>query len=185
MVWYVPLLIMLARCCDVPLGTTRMIFVISGQKWTAVILGFFEVIIWALAVGGVIKNLNEPIAVVAYGLGFAGGTWIGMTIEQRIAVGLRIVEVINPDPTVNVTQQLRDDGHRVTRIEGSGMRGPVEIAKTVLKRRDLPAVLERIRIIAPEAFVSVERADRAQAAPGPAAPRAGRGVLGRLGGLRK
>jgi uncharacterized protein YebE (UPF0316 family) len=185
MEWYVPLLIVLARCCDVPLGTIRMIFVISGQKWTSVILGFFEVIIWALAVGGVITNLHEPIAIIAYGLGFAGGTWIGMTVEQRIAVGLRIVEVINPDPDVNVTERLRASGHRVTRVEGSGMRGPVEIAKTVLKRRDLPAVLEQVRTIAPEAFVSVERADRAQGAPGPAAPRAGRGVFGRLGGLRK
>jgi len=185
MPWYLPLLIMLARCCDVPLGTIRMIFVISGQKWTAVILGFFEVIIWALAVGGMITNLDEPVAVVAYGLGFAGGTWIGMTIEQRIAVGLRIIEVINPDPAVDVTARLRDLGHRVTRVEGSGMRGPVEIAKLVLKRRELPAVLDRVREIAPEAFVSVERADRAQGAPGPAAPRAARGILGRLGGVRK
>lgn len=185
MEWYLPPLILLARLCDVPLGTIRMIFVISGAKWIASTLAFFEVLIWALAVGGVITHLSNPIALLSYCLGFAGGTWIGITIEQRIAVGFRIVEVINPDPNVDVTARLREGGQRVTRIEGSGMRGPVEIAKSVVRRRDLPRVLEQIREIAPEAFVSVERADRAQWASPPTTPRAGRSMLGRLGGLRK
>jgi len=185
MEWYVPVLIVVARLLDVPLGTIRMILVIAGHRLAAATLGFFEVLIWALAVGGVITHLDNPIALLAYCFGFAGGVWIGMTIEERIAVGLRIVEVINPDPDIDVTARLRGDGHRVTRLDGSGMRGPVEIAKLVIRRRELPRMLRLMGEIAPEAFVSVERAERANLATAPTAPRTGRFALGRLGGLRK
>ncbi len=185
MPWYVPLLILVARLLDVPLGTIRTILVVGGHRLAASVLGFFEVLIWALAVGGVITYLDHPTALLAYCLGFAGGTWLGMTAEERIAVGLRIVEVINPDPEVDVTARLRAEGHRVTRVEGSGMRGPVEIVKLVLRRRQVPQVLAQMSEIAPEAFVSVERAERANLATAPTRPRTGRFTLGRLGGLRK
>lgn len=161
MPWFIPLLIFLARICDVSIGTMRMILVISGHKYISALLGFVEVIIWVLAVGGAIKYLHQPLALLAYAGGFASGTLVGMWLDGRIALGYRVIRVINANIEQCVSTALRQAGFRVTRIEGSGMRGPVEIAFLVIRRRALHPCLQAIRTVAPDAFVSVERADHA------------------------
>ena len=78
-----PFMIFCARICDVTLGTIRVIFISKGIKYLAPIIGFFEVIIWLLAIGQVMNNLTNIVAYIAYGAGFAAGTYIGMAIEER------------------------------------------------------------------------------------------------------
>ncbi|MFT7600422.1 MAG: hypothetical protein ACI8TP_003364 [Acidimicrobiales bacterium] len=161
MLWYIPILIFLARICDVSIGTLRTVFVVSGYRRLSVVLGFFEVLIWVLAVGGVMQNLSEPLAVVGYAGGYATGILVGMTVEDKMAFGLRMIRVINPDPSVCVATLLRDRGIRVTRIEGSGQKGPVEVSFTVVRRKRVPEVREILVEHAPEAFITIERVDRA------------------------
>jgi len=160
MPWYIPLLIFVARISDVSIGTLRMILVISGHRIMAAVLGFFEVIIWVLAVGGAITYLTHATALLAYAGGFACGTLVGMTIERRMALGFRVVRVINPRGESSISDSLRERGYRVTQLEGQGMRGPVEIAFMVVRRKVLDKLLEQVRAVAPGAFVSVERAEK-------------------------
>lgn len=161
MEWYIPVLIFFARIVDVSIGTVRMIFVINGHRFIAAVLGFFEVIVWALAVGGVIHYLKEPVALIAYGAGFATGTLVGMTIEEKIAIGHRMLRVVNRHLDVDLSALLRDRGYRVTRVAGEGRSGPVEIAFLAIRRRDLSKTIDLIGELAPESFVTVERTDRA------------------------
>mgnify|MGYP001128075508 CR=1 FL=1 len=181
--WYIPFLIFGARCLDVPLGTVRMIFVINGHRYAAATLGFFEVAIWALAVGGVISNLSNPFALFAYAGGFAAGTLLGMIIEERIALGWRVIRVINAKIDPGIAGTLRQNGYRVTRLDGTGRDGPVEIAFMVVKRKSLQSALALVKDLAPEAFVTVERADRAEQAGGQTVAGARRFI--RFGQLRK
>lgn len=169
MEWYIPILIYLARICDVPIGTVRIILVIGGHRYIAACLGFFEVIIWVLAAGAVIKFLDYPLALVAYGAGFASGVLIGMSVESRMALGYRIVRVISPEhgdgaerngDGLGLCQRLREGGYRVTRVQGSGRDGPVEIAFMVVKRRSLNELLAAVESLAPGAFVTVERVEQ-------------------------
>ena len=158
--WYIPPLIFAARVFDVSLGTFRMVLVIANHRYLAAVLGFFEVLVWALAVGGVIKFLGNPFALICYAGGFAAGTLVGMIIEDRVALGYRVVQIINRDRAIDVASSLRDRDYRVTRLEGAGRDGPVEIAHTVIRRRHLQSVLALVNSVAPEAFVTIERADR-------------------------
>lgn len=158
--WYVPFLIFLARVGDVSIGTVRTILVISGRPYVSAALGFVEVVIWVLAVGGVISNLTNPFALLGYAGGFATGVVVGMTIENRIALGHRIVRVISANMAINLSQQLRDAGYRVTRLEGSGRSGPVEFAFMVVRRRELPSLRKVLAAIDPACYVSVGHADR-------------------------
>ncbi|MCB9846608.1 MAG: hypothetical protein H6811_11570 [Phycisphaeraceae bacterium] len=193
MEWYVPILIFFARICDVPIGTVRMILVISGHRWLAAFLGFFEVIIWSLAVAGVMHFLTTAdgmgervIALVSYGLGFSCGTLLGMTVEERIALGHRMIRVINPDQTIDVSSVMREHGYRVTRVEGRGQRGPVEVDFLAVKRRAMPEVMALIEKTAPQAFVTIERCDRAASITVPdGSARIARRALGKFGGIRK
>ncbi|GAB5495595.1 MAG: DUF2179 domain-containing protein [Phycisphaerales bacterium] len=162
--WYIPLLIFTARICDVSLGTVRTVFVVSGYRKISVLLGFFEVLIWVLAIGGVMKYLPNPFAVAGYAGGYATGIFVGMMVEDKIAVGLRMIRVINPNPAIDVSKLLRERGMRVTRIEGAGQKGPVEVSFSVVKRRRILEVRNLLNENAPEAFITIERVDRADGA---------------------
>ncbi|MEQ8850399.1 MAG: DUF5698 domain-containing protein [Phycisphaerales bacterium] len=164
MEWYIPIMIFVARIGDVSIGTVRTVFVISGYRKISVVLGFFEVLIWVLAVGGVIKYLPNPFAVIGYAGGYATGILVGMLIEDKIALGLRMIRVINPDSGVNVAAQMRERGFRVTRVEGSGQNGPVEVSFLVVPRRRVPELRQIIAELAPRAFITLERVDRTDGA---------------------
>lgn len=185
MAWYIPLLIFCARLCDVPIGTLRTILMIQGHRAISAVLGFFEVIIWALAVGGVINYLTNPLALIGYGAGFSVGTLLGMMIEERIAIGLRMVRVINPNQEINAAKALRQAGYKVTRIDGEGQKGPVEVTFFTVKRRNLSRTMSLLERIAPDAFVTVERTDRAANLTLGSGPVGRRQMLGRLFAMRK
>lgn len=183
--WMIPLLVFAARICDVSIGTVRMIMVISGHRLASAALGFLEVLIWVLAVGGVVGNLSDPFTVLAFAGGFATGTLVGMTIEHRLAIGYRVVRVINPEPDKGLAGILREAGYTATRIDGHDRTGPAEIVFIPLRRRHVPALLERVAEIAPDAFLSVERAERVSGFIPLVGTRTERSPWGRFGQLRK
>jgi uncharacterized protein YebE (UPF0316 family) len=160
MPWFLPFLIFGARILDVSIGTLRVMFTVSGSRWIAAGLGFVELTIWALAVGGLVTNLTNPFVLVAYAGGFAAGTLVGLTIEDRMALGFRSVQVVNADPTVDLSSALRAEGYRVTELQGEGRSGPVEVILVVIRRRQLNALRRLITEVSPQAFMTVERADR-------------------------
>ena len=95
-----PFMIFCARVCDMSLDTIRVIFMSKGIKYLPVIIGFFEVIIWLVAIGQVMNNLTNIVCYIAYGAGFAAGTVVGMAIEEKLSLGLTSVRIITKnDPS--------------------------------------------------------------------------------------
>ncbi|HVN73356.1 MAG TPA: DUF2179 domain-containing protein [Methanoregula sp.] len=177
-----PFLIFCARICDVTLGTIRVIFISKGIKYIAPCIGFFEVIIWLLAIGQVINNVTNLVAYVAYGAGFASGTFIGMLIEEKISIGLASVRIITKDDPAPLVQFLRSHNYGVTSIDGEGGTGPVKMVFTIIKRQDLPHVISIIKQYYPAAFYSVEEIK--SVAEGVFPDRPARGVFNWLDSLR-
>jgi|APFre7841882630_1041343.scaffolds.fasta_scaffold18895_2 uncharacterized protein YebE (UPF0316 family) len=151
-----PILIFLARICDVSLGTIRVIFISKGIRYLAPIIGFFEVIIWLLAIGQIMNNLTNFVAYIAYGAGFAAGTYIGMVIEEKISLGLVSVRIITKKDPGELIQYLRLNNYGVTSLDGEGGTGKVKMVFTIIKRQDLPHVVEIIKQFHPNAFYSVD-----------------------------
>ncbi len=183
-----PALIFGARIVDTTVGTVRIVMLVAGSRWIASLLGFAEVAIWLTATGGVVANLDNPLLIAAYAGGFALGVLLGGWIEERIALGYRLVQVINNDPAIQVAPALREHGYRVTGLDGHGMRGPVDISMLLVRRRGLRRVVGLIRSIAPAAFVTIERAERpygALTSPDPGFMRFPWSPLFPLGGVRK
>ena len=152
----IPLLICLARVVDVTLGTLRIILVSKGAKRIAPVLGFFEILIWLLAIGQVMQNLTNITNYFAYALGFALGNYIGIMIEQKLAMGMVVVQVITRRDASELINFLRLADFGLTVIEGNGSTGMVHIIFTVTKRSNLPYLIETIKNYNPKAFYSVE-----------------------------
>ncbi len=156
MFWVLPILIFLARVIDVSLGTMRIIFVSKNLKKLAPIVGFFEVFIWINVIGQVMQNVNSIIHYVAYAAGFAAGNYIGIVIEERLAVGHVIARIITKENTEGLIKFLRKEKCGVTVIDAYGKKGAVKILFTVIKRKKLDEIYGAINKYVPDSFVSVE-----------------------------
>jgi uncharacterized protein YebE (UPF0316 family) len=155
-----PALIFLLRICDVSIATLRLLSMVRGRKLATMSLAFFEVLIWVTAVGAVVQHLSEPLMVVGYAAGFAAGTFVGMTIEERLALGFAEVRVVTRSSEVGLAGALRDLGFGVTEMRGRGREGPVRILTTIVQRRAVEDLVDEVRRHDPEAFVTVEEPRR-------------------------
>jgi uncharacterized protein YebE (UPF0316 family) len=151
-----PVMIFSARICDVTMGTLRVIFISKGIRYLAPVIGFFEVIIWLLAIGQVMNNLTNAVSYIAYGAGFAAGTYIGMFIEEKISLGLTSVRIITKEDPAVLMQYLRSHNYGATSIDGEGATGRVKMVFTIIRRQDLAHVVGIIKEFHPNAFYSVE-----------------------------
>ncbi|HMR79678.1 MAG TPA: DUF5698 domain-containing protein, partial [Polyangiaceae bacterium] len=59
-----PLIIFLARVCDVSISTIRIILLSRGNRRIAPVLGFFEVIIWLIAIRQIFQHLDNGMAFI-------------------------------------------------------------------------------------------------------------------------
>jgi len=169
--WLVlPVLIFIARVCDVSLGTIRVIFVSRGYRYLAPLLGFFEISIWLMAIGQIMRDLNNVAAYLAYATGFAMGTFAGITLEERLSLGMVIVRVITKRDCTPLIDRLKVESYGLTMLDAEGATGPVTILFTVLKREDLPRVVGIIKEFNPHAFYSVEDVRTASEGVFPARP---------------
>lgn len=147
------LFIFLARIIDVSLGTIRTILIIRGEKWPAAIIGFFEIMVYTVALGLVVGALNDPIKLVVFCLGFAAGVIVGSVIEERLALGYRGVQVTIDETHASVVEELRAEGFPVTCWGAEGKNGHKTVLNMVLKRKLARQVTDRICAMDPEAFV--------------------------------
>ena len=154
-----PFLIFLARICDVSLGTVRLIFVSRGLKYLAPVIGFFEVLIWILAMGQIMQNLANPICYIGYAGGFATGNYIGILIAEKLSLGMVLIRVITQKEADSLLARLRERGYGVTSVDGQGSSGPVQVVFTIVPRREVVPVVELVKQYNPHAFYSIEEVD--------------------------
>jgi uncharacterized protein YebE (UPF0316 family) len=158
--WVVlPLLIFLARICDVSLGTVRLIFVSRGFKYLAPIIGFFEVLIWILAMTQIMQNLSNPICYIGYAGGFATGNYVGILIAEKLSLGVVLIRVITQREADSLVNRLREQGYGVTSVDGQGSSGPVQVIFTIVRRREVKAVVKLVKKCNPRAFYTIEEVD--------------------------
>jgi len=149
------LLIVGLRVVDVSIGTVRIILLTRGSRWRASGLGFVEVLIWVFAVALVVQELNDPVRMIAFAVGFSLGTLLGATVERRLAIGNVLVQAVAPVASPSSAAALRSCGFRVTEINGEGRDGEVRLVVLALPRRELKTALGTIRAINPAAFVTI------------------------------
>lgn len=152
----IPLLIFFARVIDVTFGTLRIIFISRGMKFLAPIVGFFEIFIWLLAIGQIFQDSGSFINMLAYAGGFAVGNYVGIVVEERMAMGFNIIQIITQQDATDLISALNSRGFGVTVVDGHGKRGAVKLIYLVLKRKDIEAAVEMIQHFNPNTFYTIK-----------------------------
>lgn len=150
------LLIFLLRVADMSLDTIRLLFVVRGRKGLAWILGFFQSLIFIVAISEVLTNANNLLNILGYASGFATGNVVGMWIEERLAVGHTLVTVISSMRGAAIAEALRKEGYAVTEIPGRGKDGAVTVLHCSVQRKDTNTVDTIVLEADPSAFVTTE-----------------------------
>jgi uncharacterized protein YebE (UPF0316 family) len=155
-----------ARIADVSLGTLRTILLVRGYRNVAALLGFFEVLIWLLAVSQVLGHIDRWYVAVAFAGGFAMGNIVGSWLDAQLAIGLELLRAVSSDAEAKMARTLIEEGHDVTTMPGRDSRGrAVEVLLVVERRRRMPRLIRRIHQIDPEAVCTVSEVRHRPANP--------------------
>jgi len=151
-----PILIFLARIFDQSIGIVRILFATKGLKYLALAAGFFESLVWLLAISQIMQHLDNIFCYIAFAGGFATGNFVGIFIEQKLSIGSVIIRVIfqkNSDITIKLLRRLK---FRLTVVEAMGMEGPVRMIFSTIPRRKVDFFIKVLKRNNPQAFYTIE-----------------------------
>ncbi len=149
-------LIFALRIVDVSIATVRMLVIIRGERLMAWVLGFFQALVFVVAIRQIFANLDNVWNMVGYAAGFATGTVVGMWLEERLAMGYSHIRVISPGRGAVLAQRLREAGFAVTEVAGRGRDGTVNVLNLTVQRKRVPEIRRLVTNFDPKAFITVE-----------------------------
>jgi uncharacterized protein YebE (UPF0316 family) len=155
-VLYGAVLIMLMRICDVTIGTFRTILVIQARKYYAALAGFFEVLIWITAMRYIVQHMDNIYNLFGYATGFAIGNILGITLEQKVALGYVEVNIISQQHAEELAIKLRESNFGVTTLQAEGKSGELSMLMVIIKRKSLDDLLNKVESIDKGAFINVQ-----------------------------
>lgn len=144
------------RVTDMTLDTLRVLFVMRGRRGIAWVLGFFQSAIFVVAITSVLSNLDNPLNIIGYAAGFATGNVLGITIENRLAIGHSDMRIISSRRGTAIADYLRSAGYAVTEIPARGKDGMVTILTVSVLRRNVEQVRTAVNSVDSEAFITAE-----------------------------
>lgn len=150
------IVIFILRAIDVGMATVRIVLLSRGRKGAATAIGFFECLIWVVAVSRVLTGLEDPLRMVAFAAGFAAGTYFGSMVEEWLAIGQTLIRVVTRSEIEGVAGAIRAKGFGATVLNGDGRDGEVRVTFTVIPRKRLDEVLAVVNEIAPDAYLTIE-----------------------------
>ena len=147
------------RVADQSLATLRARLVSRNKPVYAALIGLIESVIWIIAVAKVINDIDEPILIAGYAIGFAAGTILGYYAERILGLGDVVIRVFTSVKSPSVAEPLREEGYGVTVINGEGKDGTVKIYWCIIPRRKLKSALQIIKKVNPDAYVTTDSAN--------------------------
>jgi uncharacterized protein YebE (UPF0316 family) len=149
------LLIFGLRVVGISVSTLATILTVQGRKFPAILSGSLSSFVYVIAIGRVVTNLSNPWNIAAYVIGFGVGTFAGMVLEQRMALGYAQVRIISTEQGEQVAAALREAGFGVTQFYGYGQQNSVAVAEALVPRRSVPQVIKVAEKVDAKAIVAV------------------------------
>lgn len=148
-------LIFSAKVIEVTISTMRIILIGKGFRKPGTILAVFEILLWVFVASTVINGVAEaPIKGVIYSIGFAIGVYIGSLLENKLAVGKILIQVISSEEMgIMITNAIRSEGHGVTVLKAKGMDGNRNVLMIFANRKNRQSIMDKIDMIDPKAVV--------------------------------
>jgi uncharacterized protein YebE (UPF0316 family) len=136
--------------------TLRLILIVRGQKLLSSIFAVLESLIFAVALGSVVSNLDNIPNLISYGVGYAVGGYLGVTLEQHFIQRFIAIQIISPTYAHDIALAVREAGYGATESWGLGGGGQVGSVTVVVGHQQVKDVNKIVQRIDPNAFVMIE-----------------------------
>ena len=138
------ILIFLAKLLEVSVSTVRVVLTAKGYRLFASLLSAVEITIWIIVTSTVLLGITEdPLRAVAFGLAFVAGIYLGILIEDKLALGLSQIEVIAENEKARqIAKKLREHGYGVTTFDCEGLEGKKQSISLKVYRKEIPETIE-------------------------------------------
>jgi uncharacterized protein YebE (UPF0316 family) len=151
--FYLSIKIFFARILDVTLGVIRTVEIVKKNTIKAVIIAFFEVLIWYIVAREALtyKEFNIVIA-VCYSLGYAFGTLIGSFISNYFIggnSGIFIVSKVINKKEINI---IKNNGYRLSSLT---LDNDNKMLFIEVDNRKVKGLLSLIKSIDKQSFVCI------------------------------
>lgn len=147
------LLIILVQLIYVPLLTLRTITMVKNLKMLTAIFGFLEAFVYIFGLAIVLSGEQNTIEMLVYALGFALGLFLGVIVEQKMAIGFVSISVNINHQNQILVNELRDKGYGVTVYIGEGRDSHRYRFDILTRRRQEKELNEIIMNHEPKAFI--------------------------------
>ncbi|GIP38715.1 DUF2179 domain-containing protein [Paenibacillus sp. J31TS4] len=137
----------------VTLFTIRIILVMKARQFLATFISMVEVFVYLMGLSIVLNNIDDPLNLAAYCIGWGGGVWLGIKIEEWIALGYSILQIVVDYESTSLPDKLRDKGFGVTSWLAEGRDGPRLMMQVLTRRNQEKKLMQDIQALAPKAFV--------------------------------
>ncbi|RKD21037.1 hypothetical protein BEP19_15260 [Ammoniphilus oxalaticus] len=136
----------------VSLFTIRLIFVMKGQRVLASVISTVEVFIYLMGLNIALANIDKPINLLAYCLGWGSGVYLGSKIEEWLALGYTTFQIVVDSTEGSLAETLRQEGFGVTSWFAEGRQGGRLVMLVLVKRSNEKKLLKTLEELAPRAF---------------------------------
>jgi uncharacterized protein YebE (UPF0316 family) len=150
---FMVVIILLINVVYVSFFTIRMILTLKGYRYTAACVSTIEVVIYVVGLGLVLDNLNEIQNLIAYAVGYGLGVIVGMKIEEKLALGYMMVNVITKEYDKDLPKQLRAEGYGVTNWAANGLEGERMALQILTPRKYELKLYQKIQELDSKAFI--------------------------------
>lgn len=139
------------------MDTVRVVMINKGKRTIGAVLGFFIIIIWLFIVSSVMSGLaQDPIKALVYALAYALGNFVGVTLEEKLAIGLSTVQVIvRESEGYRLANKLRTKGFGVTILHGDAYNYKRHILIVHTKRRNVNEAVKLINCEVEDAVITI------------------------------
>jgi len=135
--------IFFAKLLEVTLSTIRVVLAVRGMRIIATALAGVEITLWIFVASTVITGFHsDPLRGAAYVLAYTAGIFLGLKLEDKLALGLSEIEIIADCETATaIAQDLREIGYGITVFDCKGKDGSKQMVDIKVHRKDLNTTL--------------------------------------------
>lgn len=126
---------------------------VKGISSIASIMSAIEIGMYVIGFKLVLDNLANPIHLIIYCVSYGIGVFLGIKIEERIAIGYITVQITTKEETGLLAEYLREKGYGVTRWSAEGREGVRFVHNIVLSRKKQKQLYEDSLAYDPDCFI--------------------------------
>jgi uncharacterized protein YebE (UPF0316 family) len=152
---------------SVGLWTLRVAVTARGKKLLGAVVAAVEALVFTVAFTSLASHLDAPARVLGYAVGVAGGTLLGLFVDEHLSHGESEVRVVVHGRDARLPEALHGLGWPATSLVAEGPTGPVTLLFVDVDDTRLHDLIASLRDLVPDAFWTVHQLRRIHPVPLP------------------